>query len=388
MEMEPLMSSFRPLTALAVLFVIVSARPAAASQELRKELADLAAEIKKVLKGEGAEDGPVAVGEFTGPPNFPTTSGPGLAEMLSEELQKLGVTVKVRASYGIKGSYTPTELPASNADDARIGKKVLALKLTAELVDGLGKPVGNFNFNRAIRGEGPFLDVIPLGVHLDPAGTELERDKALRLAYAVPTPTIKGSVIRSSGASPYGIEILVGDKPRAAEDKDKTGLAYLSKPIERGETYAVRLINDADHDAAVQLRIDGLSLFTFSELRHTTGTRKGEPLYTVFLVPAKSSTIIPGWHVTNEKSDRFVVTEYAKSASANLKPSEKLGTISATFQAAWPEGAKPPADEPGKRRGPGTGDATGRGPRIEKKYVEVTRELGIIRDSVTVRYTK
>jgi hypothetical protein len=82
------------------------------------------------------------------------------------------------------------------------------------------------------------------------------------------------------------------------------------------------------------------------------------------------------------------VTEFAKSAAAQLKPTGGIGTLSATFQAAWEKDALPPKDEPGKKRGPGSGDATGRGPEVAKEYKEVQRELGVIRDTVTVRYAR
>jgi hypothetical protein len=367
----------------ASVILLLSPRPAAASQELREALRDLAAAVNKVLAGE-REDA-IAIGSFTGPATLPTASGPGIAQVLGEEFAKLGVAVKERAKFGITGSYAPAELPAANPDDRAIGKKVLAIKLTASLVDGFNNPVGNLNFQRVIRGEATFLELIPLTVSLPPQGREVDRHQRLRDIYTPPKDGQKkadsklGSVIRSG---PYAIEILVEDKPREAVAKE--GLAFV--PIRRGEAYAVRLINDSEYDAAVQLRIDGLSVFTFSELRHTDGPQKGEPGYTVMLVPAKKSAIIPGWHITNEKTDRFLVTAYAKSASANLKPTAAVGTISATFQAAWEK--TPPPDEPGKKKSPGSGDATGRGPRIDKKYEEVTRQLGVIRDEIAVRYTR
>jgi hypothetical protein len=380
----------RWLPALAALLgLMLNGCPAAASEELRKELRDLAAEIKKVLDGEGADS--IALGQFTGPANFPTSSGPSIGQILTEELKKVGVTVKVRAKFGVKGTFAAAEQPAANADDARIGKKVLAIKLAASLVDSFDNPVGNFNFTRLIRGESTFLELIPVPVDLPPKEPEVERDKVLRKAFTDPKTDIQGSVIRSDPNKPYAIEILVDGKPRPAAEKD--GLAFV--PIQRGEAYAVRLVNDSELEAAVQLRIDGLSMFAFSTLRQPEkdvagkdNPKKGEPLYSVVILPPRSRADIPGWHVTNEKSDLFLVTEFAKSAAAVLKPSGGIGTISATFQAAWEKDAEPPPDEPGKKRGAGTGDATGRGPTVGKEYKEVLREMGVIRDVIAVRYTR
>jgi hypothetical protein len=310
-------------------------------------------------------------------------------------LKKGEVKVEESAKFGVKGSYSATEQPSTNPDDARIGKKVLAIKLTASLVDSFDNPVGNFNFTRLIPGEATFLELIPVPVGLPPQGTELERDKDLRNAFTAPNIDIKGAVIRSDAGRPYALEILVEGKPREA--KPKKGLAFV--PIQQGEAYTVRLINDSDLEAAVQLRIDGLSMFAFSELRQPEKIRddkgrlldnpkKGEPLYSVIIVGPKSKADIPGWHVNNKKSDSFLVTEFAKSGAALLKPTGGIGTISATFQAAWEKDALPPKDEPGKKRGVGSGDATGRGPEVAKEYKEVQRELGVIRDVISVRYTR
>jgi hypothetical protein len=150
----------------------------------------------------------------------------------------------------------------------------------------------------------------------------------------------------------------------------------------------VRLINDSNQEMAVQLKIDGLSMYAFSELRILEGPRQGDPRYTAVIIAPHKSVVIPGWHVTNDKSDKFLVMEYAKSAAGGLNHTANVGTITASFQASWPEGEPAPKDEPGRTRGPGSGDATGFGPRIDTKYQEVKRNMGVIRDVISVRYTK
>ena len=84
------------------------------------------------------------------------------------------------------------------------------------------------------------------------------------------------------------------------------------------------------------LTIDGLSVFAFSENKN----------YIYWMVREKKTLTIPGWHRTNTKADSFLVTEYAKSVVAEALPSSAaVGTITATFAAAWPKGGNPPADE-------------------------------------------
>lgn len=352
------------------------------SQDLRRELGELAKSIKGFLDGRSADS--IAIGQFSGPANFPTSTGPGLVQVLTEELQKLKVTVKTRAELGLKGQYRLAEVPAENPDDARLGRKVLALKVQATIEDSFGNSLLDVDFQRTVRGADGVAGMIGLTASLDPKGTELERDRELRKQLVDPKPSISKSVVRSRLNGLFGVELIVDDQPRAAGEKE--GLAYVA--INRGETYGVRLINDSDLEMACSLKIDGLSMFAFSELRQIDGPRNGEPRYTTVIVGPHKSVVVPGWHVTNEKTDKFLVTEYAKSAAGGLNHTAGLGTITASFQASWPEGEPAPADEPGRARSVGSGDATGFGPRIDQKYQEVKRNMGVIREVISVRYTK
>src|SRR5262249_4761437 len=152
--------------------------------------------------------------------------------------------------------------------------------------------------------------------------------------------------------------------------------------IKRGEVYAVKVTNRADHDAAATLAIDGLTMFAFSEHKS----------YEVVIVPKGRQGIIPGWHITNERSDAFQVSEYAKSAVANWLPTSSwMGTISVGFKAAWPKDAEPPADEGDVKQGGRDAEATARGKPVDAKdarFNEVVRNIGKLRESVSVHYNK
>jgi hypothetical protein len=61
--------------------------------------------------------------------------------------------------------------------------------------------------------------------------------------------------------------------------------------------------------------------------------------------------------------------------------------ITATFRACWEK--EPPADEPrakGGKFGPVGKVGTGRGDEIDVDFRIVTRQIGVVRASVTVRY--
>lgn len=109
------------------------------------------------------------------------------------------------------------------------------------------------------------------------------------------------------------------------------------------------------------------------------------------IVELKNTVLIRGWYRNNDESEEFLVTDYAKSAAAELKQSgANIGTITAVFSAAWPKDGKPPADEP-KTSGAASRSAeaaTGRGKRFEEKYTEVESNVGVVRAVISVRYNR
>jgi hypothetical protein len=150
--------------------------------------------------------------------------------------------------------------------------------------------------------------------------------------------------------------------------------------LRRDEVFAVNLINDSPHDAAVQLSLDGLSLFAFAEKAKARN-------YSRVIVPRKSSYLVRGWFRTLQQSDKFKLTEYSKSAAFQLSPPTGVGTITVSFAAAWdPAREKGPEDERGSAPKALGGSAIGRGKSVKTPYAEVSRRCGRTRDVVTVRY--
>jgi hypothetical protein len=365
----------RVTVALTTAAIMTWAASATAASPLQAEMAAFAKDLKSFLDGKGHQS--IALGQFTGPPNYPTAAGPGIVQCLSEELVRLGVTVKARAPVGLKGQYKVAEVP----DEKDPKSKLLAIEITATLEDAFGKVLTDFSVSRKLRGEQAFMQLIGGSVELPPTpnmpAPNKVRDQALRDMYLDPQPHMDGARIKASADGKFALEFLVGGHPRGAENKD--GLAFV--PIRRGEIYAVRLYNDSDYEAAAQLTIDGLNFFAFSELRD----HEGRPRYSVVFVPPRSSVVIPGWHRTNEVTDSFQVTSYAKSAAATIHHAQNIGVVTATFATAWTD--VPPPDETPQTKSLG-GDATGFGPRISQQYAEVKRNIGSVRASVSARYTK
>jgi hypothetical protein len=364
----------RTCLSLGVLVALLSTPFARATSDLEKELAVLAGQIQKeVAKYSNA----VSVGEFTGPRELASSGGPGIAKTLKTELEKLGVTVARSAEVAVKGEYRIVTDVDSN---------MTALAILARLTDRSGKELLQMD-SRAIF-DMPSITGLTGATMVAPVGTtRVERDAAIDNALkTIQKPTSRGTLISASENSPYALEILVGPDPgpntpdlnnyhpRAA-GIDRRNLAFVT--IERGEVYAVRVFNKSRFDAAVTLTIDGLNMFAFSDQKS----------YEFVVVPAGSEAVIVGWHRDNDRSDAFQVSEYSKSAVFRKMPnSSSIGTIHASFRAAWPVGTTPPSDEfpPGSR----DSSATARGAEVRAQFTEVTRQYGQLREAISVRYNK
>ncbi len=346
-----------------------------AEDTLRKELGVVADGLAKAVKEFGYDS--IAVGEFTGPAQLPSSGGPVIANTLIEELHRHGVTVKRVAPIGVKGEYRDVK-------DSKTG--TLAAQIKGSVTDRTGKVL--FSFNRGVFGDAMLASLFGATTSMPPLPDARDRSRHLERSLDNPSVNVHGSLVRSSATSPYAVEVLVAPHaqghaaPRAAKSED--GLAFV--PIKRGEVYGVRLINDSAHEVAVTLTVDGLSMFTFSKLRDP---KTGLPKNRVIILDPHSSVVIKGWHITNEISEEFLVTEYAKSAAAEIGSTAKLGTITVTFALSWPTEAKPPADEPPDADSHSRQvDATGRGSQFKQKYEDVQRSFGVVRDAISVRYSK
>jgi len=102
---------------------------------------------------------------------------------------------------------------------------------------------------------------------------------------------------------------------------------------------------------------------------------------------------------TRAKFDEFVVTSYAKGAAAELGAGQDgVGTITATFSAAWHPDYDPNDAERSKLARRPTDDqsqprdiddlAAGRGRRLRAPLLVEKREIGRVRDIISVRYKK
>jgi hypothetical protein len=348
-------------TLVAVLTLTVST--ANATTVMEREMARVASKVAEMVKGLGHDS--LMIGAFMGPPQLEASSGPGIAKLLADELDKLDITVKRRAELAVKGEFRSTK-----TDTGR-----LAAKIEGSLVDRTGAVL--CTFTTEVTGAQELSSLLGLTVDLPADKPERQREEKIAAAIEAPQATVVSTRISASDSSPYALELLIKSgsdyQPRAVMLDE--GLAFVK--INRGEIYGVRIINDSPLDAAVTLTIDGVNVFAFSDHKD----------YKHYIIAKKTSPTIKGWHRTNQVSDEFEVGDFSNSATASLLPSGgAIGTITATFAAAWPANEPPPDDE--LSVGTRGIDATIRGALTSQKFTEIRRLTGRVRSAISVRYTK
>lgn len=338
------------------------------------EVRSLATDFAKIIEKKGG--GAVAIGEFSGSSDIKGSVGPRLQLTLAAELEALKIRIDLEDyRFEIKGDYQPLEDKET---------KLLGVKLVGRLIDReTGEPIAEKPTGRFVFGAETVPTMLGLNVQPKPGGDPREISDASKKALKSPTVYLKDTKLCLSPTALYAIEILVKDgdsyQPHAIAP-DAKGRPFVE--LHSDDVFGVRLINDTDHEAAVDLRIDGVSSFAFSETKSE-----------FWIIDPHSHADVIGWHKSNEKTtESKVVEDFADSAVAklNLRPSASVGLITAAFRTAWDPDAKPPADEPklladlgGRER-----SATGFGNDVGFRTTQVSLNIGAPRDIISVRYNR
>jgi hypothetical protein len=382
----------KSIAALLAIAAVMSGRCARAEESelpnltLKKALADIARVVAKVVKAEGAKE--VVVNTITDPGDLTHTAGSGLTDQLIEQLRAAGLEPALKADISFTGSYALGEAETAGQ---RQGFAVAKIAFQVKRRNGkiLLDSEKDLDLGHQPRVTNP-ADIQVMGggtVFLPPAAPAGENQGKI-LGSLDNKPglfEIDGSRIRPKG-SPYAIEMLVArlaadETPRAEAFRPRAvqvrqGFPFLR--VEPGEAVAVRIINDADHDVAATLTIDGLSLFTFRDDR----ADKNEHV----VIAAHQAGDILGWFHNVKKSSVFLVSELPKGhpKAVLLKNPARIGSITVTFAAAWEKDSQKPRDEPATRQA----TEIVPGAPIDAPYKTVQRHIGAFRAAVTVRYDK
>jgi hypothetical protein len=366
------------LAGLAALAAVPASR---ADESLRPKVAEIALDIKKILDGRTPPVDSIAVGEFSAPAGYAANYGPGVADLLTQELTKLKIRVNKDAAYKVQGDFVKAMLKDVNAPG-----DVMAVKLNFRIYDNTGDELTSVRMNFHIKNNAGVAKALGYTGPLSPKGDYYVRNQDLQRNLGQKSGHFDSTrIVTSSGQ--FAMEILVrpyADAPAKARQPQFNKDNDVFVGIGRGEIYEIRLYNYSKLDAAVTLEIDGLSVFAFSEVRN----EKGGPKYSYYIIPPGQNSIIVGWHKRNEGPKNhlaFLVTAYGEGASRLApQPTGKIGIITATFAYAW-TGKVKPAEEEGTRDG---GNETGFGPPRTQELTEAQRHIGVVRDVVSIRYTR
>ncbi len=372
----------RILIALAAFVMLaltnLSAQAAPVPDALRTELKLLAEDVAKIIQKKGG--GAVAIGEFGGSVEVVGHSGPGIQLTLSEELQAAGISIEnSNHRFEISGRYQPFHDTAESREKAggkpQEATNLNAVKLVAFLIDKeTGEPLAERPTGRLIFGS----ETVPAILGLNTSNKPLRdpRDLSDSFAEARRKPQVDLSGSRITGKSgQFAIEVIVkqGDEYNSKPVKMEKGHPFTA--LDESDIYGVRLINNSPHEVAVDLRIDGINAFAFSDSKSH-----------YWIVSPRSSSDVYGWHRSDKVTTEFkVVANFPDTAASklNLKPSPSIGLITASFSASWEKDEDRPADEPELE-----GRGTGFGDDIDLNTIEVSRTIGQIRDNLSVRYEK
>lgn len=345
----------------------------AADDALTIEVRALATDFAKIIDKKGG--GSVAVGEFSGSSKVKGSVGPRLQIVLKAELEKLKIRIDPdHFRFEIKGDYQPVKDPQTD---------LLGVKLVGRLIDGeTGEPLAEKPTGRFVFGKETVPTMLGLNVQTKPNAGPREISDAAKKAMNHPNVHIKARKLAVVADSPYAIQILVKRSGRYVERDivpDTRGRPFVE--LNSDDQYAIRLMNNSAHQAAVDLRVDGVSSFAFSN----TGSE-------FWIVDPGKHVDVIGWHRTNENSTEFkVVDDFAESAAArlHLMPSASIGLMTAAFRTAWKQDSRPPVDEMNLADlGGRVRSATGFGDNVGLRTKQVSLNIGEPRDIISVRYNR
>lgn len=327
-----------------------------AEDALRQGVEGAAKKIAAVAKQAGAESVTViAVEDGT---TLGATATGGVERLLKDALAK-NITVKdARGAIGIKARLL--------AAKGEFGDR--ALRMEFRLTDAFGDEVSSFDGEYLVPKvpDSPVDDKTVLGkdgklkekvdVKKGTLPYDINDPAALWTAFGINGQTsviggdfksnedllknpdvfiAGGNTAKTSQKSPFGLRILVDGAPKPLRIVD--GQPFVD--LKHGERFSVDVVNEGDQFVAVQVMIDGLNSFYFSETPKAHGD--------TWILPASdregiSRLQMEGWYKRRGVADKFVATSYneSKRKQAGLDAAP-IGGITVLFRGAQLRQPKP-----------------------------------------------
>jgi hypothetical protein len=353
--------------------MLMAAQSVCAMDGLQSVLKEAAQRIASFVKEQ--HQNTVAIRDFTAPPKLQSNFGNAIAIDLQSNLKALNITVDDKAAYEVVGKYRAVDNFAAGNPTAANNVLLVEIELFEQ---DTGKKVDAFfrNANNEPKGQLQ-VPVSDAGVVVAATGANGTLDDPMKEPSKNPNAkvgdiqkhpqfTLSGSTVTVGS---YAMEILVKDT--AGKLQGRTLTQKSDSPFvtfDQKEVYAVRLVNRSKQEMAATLTVDGVNVFTFSEVPGMSNSR--------YIIPANGSVEIPGWYKNAETAAEFKITDYPNSAAAKVRSTGKIGVINAVFAPAY------------KVYAVRVDPATGVGDDVKFKTNKVDRNFGPPAASITVRYGK
>jgi hypothetical protein len=216
---------------------------------------------------------------------------------------------------------------------------------------------------------------------VEPSPVAPEKSKTIPARAAAASDAVYAVEIWRLKADRIGTTNPVEDDYELVPIEQQDGLLIAGLELEN--IYAIRLINTTNQLAAATITIDGLNMFVFSQV---PGYKQ---LGKVLVPPGPKGVLIKGWHVSNEQSFSFKVSDIGEAAVTELRGTgpeveEEIGVITCRFAPAadLSKNERLPPDEPKS-----ASIGTSRGPEISAEYRDVQVKIGLDREVISIRYS-
>jgi hypothetical protein len=350
----------------------------ARGDEIQKKMDGLAQSLSGLLSQRN--ESKIAVGEFFGARALNASAGPAIAQALTDALARKKIANDDQASLEIRGEYFLKDDALGTSASLKIKFQVFDTNAGREEV---AKPeMDLFEASTVARLTGATGDI---------SGNN-NRERLKKVRQNIKNPQVE--IDKSTRGEPVNSRVSVPGKPYAVEVLVKSGTGYVARAAEshqnkafvalqRDEVYAVRLINNSPLDAAVELCIDGINVFS---LHRDPRMRSAK-----IIIPPGETDLIRGFVITDDDSREFLLAGIDVPVDGPLLPkgNPSLGTITAQFAASWPEGTAPPSDEPSEPITEGADDnRTIPGTVFRNQIRRLKVEIGKPRAQISIRYNK
>lgn len=400
----------RVLQMLTAAFLVAAVSSNVQAASLSEVVEEYATVFSKFLKENG--ENKVAIDNFQGPR---IGTGKSIATQLIDALRAKGIQVvdsELDASYVIRGNHSQQPdgaFPVVGVEikivstETNVEEKSLTRRVRLKFGQDIAKieevrgeearPIPQQSV--AIDKPEEVEQITAPSFDASAARSQSERDDVLQKGLQTPgfqsfvnTDTKTQSLIAAAATSQFKVQLLV-DRPGPDGQYDgiyeplaiekRSDLAFA--PFQKGDRYAVELINESDFDVGVALEIDGINSLSLSEVSEFRQVGK-------WVVPQKSRGIIKGYHLDNRRVASFLVdtADQQETQLRRLGPPSNIGTVSVAFFAAWNVGEEPPPFA--KSLGNTRNLITVPGPKIENPTETVAKQFcqqSLAR--VTVRYS-